>query len=100
MNKQFEFNKFHKDNPQIYALFQQEVFKAIRSGKKKLSARTIIEFIRWNIFLKTVNDEDYKINNNHIAYYARMFMNDHPEHEGIFELRTIANAEPVQGEFF
>lgn len=100
-DKKEAFQKFHSDNPLIYALFNKEVFRAIGNGKKKLSARTIIEFIRWNIFVETVDDRDYKINNNHIAYYARLFMKEHPEHEGLFELRSIAyEIEPVQGAFF
>ncbi len=96
------FHEFHRTNPNIFASFQDQVFKAIKSGKKKLSARTIIEFIRWNLFIETEDDSAYKINNNYIPYYARMFMKDHPEHGGIFELRGDAalDFEPVQGKFF
>lgn len=99
-----DFLKFHKTNPHIFALFQREVFKAINAGKNKLSARTIIEFIRWNFFIEIEDNSDiiYKINNNYIPYYARMFMKNHPEYEEIFELRgdAVLDFEPVQGEFF
>ncbi len=99
-NTQPEFNKFHRHNPHIYALFQKEVFRAIRSGKKKLSARSIIEFIRWYIFIETEDDTDYKINNNHIPYYARLFMQEHPEYGEMFELRNANEFEPVQSKMF
>ena len=40
--------KFHKDNPHVYELFSSYAFKAINTGRKHYSSRTIIELIRWH----------------------------------------------------
>lgn len=96
-----DFQRFHIENPNIYALFQKEVFRAIKAGRTRISARTVMEFIRWSIYVETTDEAGYKINNNHIPFYARMFMKDHPEHRSLFELRgAIVPPEPVQGNLF
>ncbi len=95
-----DFQRFHIENPNIYALFQKEVFRAIKAGRTRISARTVMEFIRWGIYVETTDEAGYKINNNHIPFYARMFINDHPEHEKLFDLRgQVTKYEPKQGQF-
>lgn len=82
--------KFHKDNPHVYELFSDYAFQAINKGRKHYSSRTIIELIRWHNDIET-NDQDFKINDHVVPYYARLFMHLNPEHEGFFELRQLRN---------
>lgn len=81
--------KFHKGNPHVYRLFETLALKAIRSGKTKLSAKLIINVIRWEHFLSTDDDTGFKINDAYHAFYGRLFMHYHPEHDGIFETRRL-----------
>ena len=86
------FVEFHRENPRIYAAFERMALQAIAKGKTKLSAKMIVNVIRWNEYIET-NGEPYRINDAFHAYYARLFMLLHPEHMGIFELRRLRNED-------
>ncbi|MAS98849.1 MAG: hypothetical protein CMF29_08040 [Kiritimatiellaceae bacterium] len=89
-NLKEEWWEFHKANPHVYNLFCDYANKAIASGRKHYSARTIIELIRWHNDIETT-ESDFKINDHVVPYYARLFMHYHPEHKGFFELRQLRN---------
>lgn len=90
------FEKFHKENPHIYREFERQCMKAIEKGRKKLSAKLIINWIRWNEYLKT-SDEDFKINDAYQSYYARLFTTLHPDYDQVFNFRKLRNED--QGPF-
>ena len=58
----------------------------IRSGRSRYSQRTIAHRIRWHVAIDTRSD-DFKLNNNHVAFYARKFEQEFPAYRGFFELR-------------
>lgn len=86
------FNKFNQENPQIFQAFQDQAFKAINRGCTKISAKLIINWIRWNEYLKT-SDKNFKINDAYQSYYARHFVEKYPEHKDKFEFRKLRNEE-------
>lgn len=79
--------EFHKQNPHVYEMFKRFTFDVIRRGRKQYSAQCIFERMRWHTEIETEGDE-YKINNNHIPYYSRYFMHEHPEHKDFFKTRS------------
>jgi len=79
---------WHKENPQIYELFERFTMDAIRKGHKRLSAWLIVNRIRWETMVETTGD-DFKISNDFIAYYARLFMALHPEYDGFFKTKQL-----------
>ena len=81
-----KFMAFHEANTLVYQTFCRRAFQMIQSGRKHYSARAIMEVVRWDIDLKT-DDKEFKLNNNHIPYYARMFMLAYPQHDGFFRIR-------------
>ena len=81
-----KFFKFHESNPFVYQTFCKRTIQMIEAGRKHYSARAIIEVVRWDIDVQT-SAEEFKINNNHIPFYARMFMTAYPEHDGFFRTR-------------
>ena len=85
---QQKFNEFDNKNPLVYSLFKQQVQKAISRGKKKLSSKTILGFIRWNLTLATSGDE-FKINDIFTSRYARKYVSQFPEHKDVFEFRIL-----------
>lgn len=87
------FAKFHNDNPHVYKAFEEQVFHAILRGRKKISAKLIINWIRWNTFMES-SDKNFKINDAFQSYYARLFIQKHPHHADVFELRKLRNEEP------
>lgn len=86
------FWEYHRANPQVYELFKRFTFEKINRGAQHLGASAVAERIRWETSLNTEGDE-FKINNNYRAYYARLFMRDFPEHEGFFRVRRSAADE-------
>lgn len=49
----------------------------------------VIEMARWHTAIKTEGDRQYKISNDFTAHYARMWMVEHPEHDGFFRTKPI-----------
>lgn len=90
-----KFQAYHKVNPQIYELFKRFTFEKINKGATHLGASAVAERIRWETGV-SVEGDDFKINNNYRAYYARLFMKDYPEHEGFFRLRVSKADEEIE----
>lgn len=90
------FNKFNFENPQIYQAFEEQALKAIKRGRDKISAKLIINWIRWNEVLSS-SDMNFKIDDAYQSYYARLFVEKHPEHSDAFNFRKLRNEEA--GEF-
>lgn len=85
-----EFLQFHNANPHIYEIFKTLVSQTSRKGYQHFGCRSFIEKIRWEIILNG-SDPDFKINNNHGPYYARLYMLDHPHMKGFFRIRKVRN---------
>src|SRR5688572_9960336 len=92
------FEEFHKSNPLVYTHFKRLAFKAINSGKKKISSKLICNVIRWEVYLNTQEPTlfdiegvatPFKINDAYTAHYARLFMDEYPEHSDKFETRKL-----------
>lgn len=86
------FEKFNSENPHIFEEFEKQALIAIDKGKSKISAKHIINFIRWNEFLKTT-DKNFKINDAYQSYYARFFIEKYPQYSNLFEMRKLRNEE-------
>lgn len=82
-----KFSEYDAANPGIYYLFKRFANDLINAGRKALSASLIIERIRWEVNISTESYDQFKVSNNHTAFYARKFMNDFPEHGEIFRTR-------------
>lgn len=87
------FQKFHSENPHIYKAFEEQALRAIGRGRTKISSKLIINWIRWNEFLRS-SDQNFKINDAYQSYYSRLFVQNHPEHYEVFEFRKLRNEEP------
>lgn len=82
------FRVWHKDNPEVYDLFKRFTFEAINKGHDRLSAWLIVNRIRWETSVTTTGNE-FKISNDFIAYYARMFIKEYPRYTGFFSLHEM-----------
>lgn len=87
---------WHKQNPEFYDRFERFTFQAIQRGHTRLSAWLIVNRIRWETMVVTT-EGDYKIGNDYIALYARLFMHDYPQYKGFFRTKPMKRAD-VQGE--
>jgi len=80
--------EWHKANPQVWEYFERFAFEAIRHKREKISHWLIINRIRWETSIITTG-EDFKISNDHIAFYARLWKAKHPEHKNLFTTKRM-----------
>lgn len=96
---QVAFIDFHRDNPQVYEEFKKMALQAINAGKKKISAKMIVNVIRWSVYMETIDlnlfeqknkePRKFKINDAFISRWARVFVNEYPQYADRLEMREI-----------
>ena len=79
------FEQYQEINPKIYKEFVHYTNEMIQAGQIKVGAKSVFERIRWESKIKRM--DQYKVNNNFTADYARKFEQDYPHFSGIFEKR-------------
>jgi hypothetical protein len=91
------FDRFHADNPKVYETLVRLAREWVgRTGRHKLGIATLFERARWEIALATT-DADFKLNNSHRAYYARLIMLREPDLAGLFDLRASEADQWIAG---
>ena len=83
-----EWWEWHKANPDVWRYFEKFSFEAVNKGRKKISHWLIINRIRWEVSIVTTGDE-FKISNDYIAFYARLWKARHPEHADLFTTKKM-----------
>jgi hypothetical protein len=83
-----------KNNPKVWEKFRDYTLDVINSGRNNYSQWAIVNRIRWNEEIETQGGE-FKINNNYISFYARMFHAKYPEHEGFFRLKPFKEEKEI-----
>lgn len=83
-----KFLKFHRNNPEVYFELKNLAFDMLESGLTKYSISGLFEVLRFNKHLKT-RGSDFKLSNNHRAYYSRLLMKKEPELKGFFNTRDV-----------
>ena len=84
------FLNWHAANPKVWELFETKTLALIEAGKTHWGAKSVAEMIRFErSMLEGGQFEDYALNNNYPAYYARVFALKYPSHADFFEFRTI-----------
>ena len=78
---------FHKLNPHIYDIVVDMSLSMKRSGWKKAGIRMIWERLRWLYAVKTQGGI-YKLNDHYTSFYARWVMENVPELQNFFEVRS------------
>lgn len=85
---ELEFQRFHLANPDVYRLL---VFFArewkLANCANRLSIKMLYERVRWECSVNGNHGHDFKLNNNHTAYYARLIMRQEHDLAHIFETR-------------
>lgn len=82
---------YHRDNPEIYERFKATMYELLNIGHRRLSADGVLHFVRISAMKRGLH-EQYKINNNYSAGYARLFIKDHPQYDDAIQLRQLKAA--------
>lgn len=80
------FECFHSSNPHVYSALVALARRLCSMGHTRISARGIYETLRTARALQTSGD-DFKLNNNFTALYARLIDEQEPDLRGLFEFR-------------
>jgi|TARA_X000001388_G_C2175889_1_gene101641 hypothetical protein len=89
---------FHEANPEVWNMFVYFTQEIINKGYENYSVNAIFERIRWEKDMGGDGTNQFKINNNYRAFYARRFMNKHPEYQGFFRTRELKSIQkPATG---
>ena len=86
-----KFEKFDRENPEVFSLYCRFALQALKQGAKRLSGRLIYERIRWETTVVTT-DRDYKLNDHHLPHYNRKFVSAYPHFADYFEFRSTQGA--------
>lgn len=82
------FKIFHQDHPEVYHALVRLAKQWRAAGGRKVGIATLYEKLRWEWHISGLLDADgYKLNNNYKALYARKIMANHPDLDGVFEVR-------------
>lgn len=89
-----DFWRFHQANPFVYERLVQLAREWVqRRGKRKVGIGMLFEVLRWEVALRT-SGEDFKLNNNYRALYARLIMARNPDLVGVFGTRRLHREDP------
>jgi hypothetical protein len=86
INFEDQFCQYDAENPQVYDKFKMMTLQTIGKGFKNYGAKGIVELIRWHTGVS--GNDQFKINNNYTAFYARKFENEFPASNGFFRKRN------------
>ena len=85
---QLAFEKHHRENPHVYVLLEAGAQYLFDEGRRKIGVKAVVEELRWNKRF-TTTDKHFKVNDKYTSRYARMLLANHPEWEGLFEIRRL-----------
>lgn len=89
------FIAFHRDNPAVYSELKRLAIQLRKRGHTQYGIKSLFEVVRWHRALNTGGD-DFKINNNFGAFFARLLMHHEPELKGFFKVRSsVADDYPI-----
>lgn len=87
--RELAWRKFHATNPGVFAMFERFALEALRNGARdRVGARMVWERMRWETTIAPVDATSaWRLNDHHVPYYARLFMERHPRLGRVFEVR-------------
>jgi len=91
-----QFQEFHQANPHVYEALRRMALDLRRRGSRKIGMKMLFEVLRWQYYMTTDDPagDDFKLNNNYTAYYARELMANEPALADAFETRERRSPMP------
>jgi hypothetical protein len=75
---------FHVANPEVYETICKICQSILDAGEDHWSIAGVWEQLRLERLVKVRMAKKIRLPNNHRAYYARLWLEDHPNHSGFF----------------
>lgn len=101
--REIAWREFHATNPQVFRMFERFALEAVRASAARapgsairIGARMVWERMRWETTITPIeNGVPWRLNDHHVPFFARLFLERHPELGPIFEIRE-RNLEHVR----
>ena len=81
------FYAFNEANPHVYRRIVQLARKAKMRGLEHYSMDGIFHVMRWEIAIRTKSSDQFRLNDHHTSFYARMVDEREDDLKGFFTLR-------------
>ena len=85
-DQESRFQKYQEENPHVYAAFKRFTLELVAAGRTRIGGRVIVERLRWESMVRS-NTGQWKLNDHWTPFFVRLFIKEHPQHEGLFSLR-------------
>lgn len=82
---------FHQGNPDVLDALVNLARQAKHAGAAQYGIGALFEVLRWSRLMAKRPGEEFRLNNNYRAYYARLIMSLYPYLSGFFETRVQAD---------
>ena len=86
---QERFERFHAENPHVYAGLRRLALAARERGVERIGIEMLYSVLRWEHTLKTNDPAGFKLNDHYTSRYARLLMEREPALAGLFETREL-----------
>lgn len=93
MTHRESFERYHEDNPKVYRLLVSLARGYKSAGRTRFGIRRLWELLRWEMIVERDAADDFRLNNNHLAYYSRLIMEREPDLAGFFQTRGADTEE-------
>ena len=80
------FAAFHEQNPHVADALEALADQWLATGHSKVGMKALAERVRWESGIQTTG-EPWRINNSHVAFYARLLIERRPEWADAIETR-------------
>lgn len=88
------FEQFNELNPALYDTLAALARRFIAAtGRRKLSIQRLVEIARWDLMIATQGQDEFQINNDFCAFYARLIMWSEEDLDDVFNCRSSAEAD-------
>lgn len=81
------FAAFHQANPNVADALEALAAQWLAAGHRKVGMKALVERLRWESGIRTAGDV-WRINNSHVAFYARLLIERRPEWADAIETRA------------
>jgi hypothetical protein len=79
---------FHRAHPEVLEELIKLTEQAKAAGRRKIGVKMLWERLRWTMKIER-GLEDFKLNNNYHAHFARLIADRRPDLAGMFEFREL-----------
>lgn len=86
------FEAFHTANPEVFELFTKFAKEVRSTGRTRYSADAIIQRVRWHCNFEVHSDGEFRIDDHHTAYFARLLIATDLSFKGFFQTKTLRSS--------